>query len=155
MDNVATGDLYGFDINQQYAAVDVTVNIAEAPQNRTALPTSYCRHVASPQPAFSGMASADLLAVVAKVSHITDANLTTRLPRSWLPMGHVTALLEASMQQRGFEVQILPLYSTASASGAQYIFPHLPTPNDTAFQLILNVRYSRPPSCQDAFHVHP
>ena len=44
------------------------------------------------------------------------------------------------MQQRGYDVQILPLQSMASMSGAQYIFRNLPTPNTTAFQLVLNVR---------------
>ena len=76
----------------------------------------------------------------AKVSHLTDSNLSARLPPSWLPSGDVTALLEASMQQRGYAVQLLPLQSMVSMSGAQFIFWNLPTPNTTAFQLVLNVR---------------
>ena len=44
------------------------------------------------------------------------------------------------MRQQGYEVQILPLTSTASLVGAQLIYPYLPTPNTTAFQLVVNVR---------------
>ena len=44
------------------------------------------------------------------------------------------------MRQRGYEVQILPLYSTVSKPAAQYIFLYVPTPNTTAFKLVLNVR---------------
>ena len=75
-----------------------------------------------------------------QVNHITDSALSAQLPRGWLPMGDVTALLEASMRQRGYEVQILPLSSMVTKSAAQYIFLYVPTPNTTAFQLVLNVR---------------
>ncbi len=44
------------------------------------------------------------------------------------------------MQQRGYHVQILPLVSTASASAAQHVLRYLPTPNATAYQLVVNVR---------------
>ena len=75
-----------------------------------------------------------------QVNHITDSSLSARLPRSWLPLGDGTALLEASMRQRGYEVQILALSSTMAKSAAQYIFLYVPTPNTTAFELVLNVR---------------
>jgi len=44
------------------------------------------------------------------------------------------------MRQQGYEVQILPLTTTASVVGAQLIYPYLPTPNTSAFQLVMNVR---------------
>ena len=81
-----------------------------------------------------------------QVTLLTDSNLSARLPPTWLPVGDSTVLLEASMQQRGYSVQILPLQSTASVTGAQYIFRNLPTPNATAFQLVLNVRCWSVPS---------
>ena len=68
-----------------------------------------------------------------------EANLTSTLPDTWLPMAKYTPLLEASMRQRGYEVQILVLNSTVAESPAEQLFPHLPTPNTTAFQFVLNV----------------
>ena len=77
---------------------------------------------------------------ILQVSLFSDSNLSARLPEGWLPIGDSTALLEASMQQRGYQIQILPLYGTPSFTAAQYVFRNLPTPNTTAFQLVLNVR---------------
>ena len=68
-------------------------------------------------------------------------DLAARLTGGWLPVGKYTPLSVASMRQRGYEVQIVPLYSTASTYGAQNIYPYLPTPNTTAFKLVLNVRF--------------
>ena len=44
------------------------------------------------------------------------------------------------MRQRGYEIQILVLNSTVAAPPAELLFPHLPTPNTTAFKFVLNVR---------------
>ena len=55
-----------------------------------------------------------------------EANLTATLPDTWLPMAKYTALLEASMRQRGYEVQILVLNSTVAAMPAD----GLPAPAD-------------------------
>ena len=71
---------------------------------------------------------------------MVNAELSARLPQSWLPLGDVTALLQASMQQRSYHIQILPLVSTASASAAQHVLQYLPTPNATAYKLVMNVR---------------
>ena len=75
-----------------------------------------------------------------QVNLFTTGHLTARLPRGWLPMGDMTALLEASMRRRGYEVQFLPLQSAVSHFAAQNIFRNLPAPNTTAFQLIIRVR---------------
>jgi hypothetical protein len=80
--------------------------------------------------------------VVVTISAGTD--LAARLTNGWLPVGKYAPITEASMRQRGFEVQILPLYSQASVTGATEIFTFLPVPSTTAFQLVLNVRLCSP-----------
>jgi len=74
------------------------------------------------------------------VGVFAGTDLAAKLTAGWLPVGKYVPLSEASMRQQGYEVQILPLTSTASLVGAQLIYPYLPTPNTTAFQLVVNVR---------------
>ena len=76
----------------------------------------------------------------AQVGIYAGTDLAARLTSGWLPVGKYTPLSVASMRQRGYEVQVMPLYSTVSAYGAANVFPKLPTPDTTAFQLVLNVR---------------
>ena len=84
--------------------------------------------------------------VTVTISAGTD--LAARLTGGWLPVGKYAPITEASMRQRGYELQILPLNSTVTNTGATQVFPHLPAPNTTAFQLVLNVRcYTPDPPC--------
>ena len=82
----------------------------------------------------------DLQPGTLQVGVFAGTDLAAKLTNGWLPVGKYTPLSEASMRQRGYEVQILPLMSTASVVGAQLIYPYLPAPNSTAFQLVVNVR---------------
>ena len=77
---------------------------------------------------------------IPQVGVFAGTDLAAKLTNGWLPVGKYTPLSEASMRQQGYEVQILPLTSTASVVGAQLVYPYLPAPNSTAFQLVVNVR---------------
>ena len=85
-------------------------------------------------------------AVDVVVSIAAGTDLAARLTNGWLPVGKFTPITEASMRQRGFEVQILPLTSQASVTGATEIFTYLPQPSTVAFQLVLSVRLFSPDS---------
>ena len=96
------------------------------------------------------------LAGVPQVGIYAGTDLAAKLTNGWLPVGKYTPLSEASMRQRGYEVQMLPLNSTASVVGAMDIYPYLPRPNNTAFQLVLNVCPLDLPadSCPDPAPMH-
>ena len=154
-DSIATEPPYGFDHNQLYASVDIEVSTFPCRFVHCASlvsPTANihrCQHMRSLLSQWGSGHGAAL-----QVSHSSGRDLSARLPWGWLPMGEGTASLEASMRQRGYEVQMIPLHSTPSMIAAQYIFETLPTPNRTAFQLVLNVRCQslRSPRCNLCMH---
>ena len=74
------------------------------------------------------------------VNILAGSDLAARLPVGYLPVGKYMPLAEASMRQRGFEVQIISLNNTVSTFGAINIYPALPQATEVALKVVVDVR---------------
>lgn len=79
-------------------------------------------------------------AVDLTVTLLAGSDLAARLPTGWtLPGGKYKPLAEASMQHRGYMVQIVSLLNVVSEFAAVNIFPFVPAIPVVAVSVVIDV----------------